>query len=672
MPIAVGETFERYEIESLIGRGGMGEVYRASDTRLRRKVALKVLRADRESADAVARLFREARVAALLAHPNTVAIHDIGEHEGHCYIVMELVSGQPLLAYVGDTRVPAARKLGWLVDVARALSAAHRAGVIHRDVKPSNVMVSDEDVVKVLDFGLAKPLAPVSFRTQAGHVLGTPRYMAPEALAGADVDARSDQYAFGLTAYELLAGKHPGGALTLPSLPKPLHEVAPELSRAVSDVVARTLATSPEDRFATMEDVAVAIEDAIAGRPPRGAAGATAGGPALAREPSEVTHLEQGDAAPEAHAVMAETVRFGSVAVPSVAATTTRAGGAGTEVIANLDEASSARASGGAGSDARDARVLAEANADGAAVAKANAIANAQELIGRSVPPASDSESAVPTASAPPAALQDVIVSPGPMMGPNGTMLDPNAIARASARPPGDRPPERTLMSRERPAQLDGAVAMARTLVAPGSNPRHAGPSSGAPAAPSSSTEIVAPPRQARTKPLSDLDIDTIANAKANAAAMAQLKEAIADADARTKAKEAQDATHPRAGTETETAAGLQNTGRRKFPTVAVVIVVLGLCAFAGAYFGSKELTRRSDAERATPSPSTAASSLGPASQSATAAPLPITNILPLDAPVATSAAGSVTAPAKTPKPTGTPRPRPAPPPSSGLDMKLR
>jgi len=147
VPLAVGETFERYLIESLIGRGGMGEVYRAVDTRLRRKVALKVLRADRGNPDAVARLFREARLAAGLTHPNTVAIHDIGEAEGIPYIVMELVTGAPLLAYVGDARVPAARKLAWLVDVARALSAAHNAGIIHRDVKPSNVMVSDDGAV---------------------------------------------------------------------------------------------------------------------------------------------------------------------------------------------------------------------------------------------------------------------------------------------------------------------------------------------------------------------------------------------------------------------------------------------------------------------------------------------------------------------------------------------
>lgn len=268
----VGDTFERYAIEALIGRGGMGEVYRATDTRLRRKVALKVLRADRGDGDAVARLFREARSAAGLTHPNTVAIHDIGEADGSFYIVMELVVGRPLRAYVGNDDASLACKLGWLVDIARALSAAHRAGVIHRDVKPSNVMISDDGVVKVLDFGLAKPVAPGSFRTAQGQVLGTPRYMAPEQLSGSTVDARSDQYAFGVTAYELLAGQHPGGALAAQPA-RPLDEVASAISGPIARVLARALANAPSDRFESMADVVVALEDAAQGRAVRGLEG---------------------------------------------------------------------------------------------------------------------------------------------------------------------------------------------------------------------------------------------------------------------------------------------------------------------------------------------------------------------------------------------------------------
>jgi len=268
VPIGLGETFERYEIEALIGRGGMGEVYRATDTRLRRKVALKVLRPDKARPDAVARLYREARAAAALTHPNAVALHDVGEGEGVFYIVMELVSGQPLLAYVGDDRVPVAKKITWLADIARALSAAHRAGIIHRDVKPSNVMVSDDGFAKVLDFGLARPLDrdqvdPKSFRTQEGRVLGTLRYMAPEQIVGAEADARSDQYAFALTAYELLAGIHPGGVL-IDEPPKPLAQANPAVPVQVAKVIERAMARKAEERYPSMEEVVHALEEAAA------------------------------------------------------------------------------------------------------------------------------------------------------------------------------------------------------------------------------------------------------------------------------------------------------------------------------------------------------------------------------------------------------------------------
>jgi eukaryotic-like serine/threonine-protein kinase len=265
VPFGPGETFERYAIEALIGRGGMGEVYRAVDTRLRRKVALKVIRPDKDRPDAAARLYREARAAAALTHPNAVAVHDVGEAEGVFYIVMELVVGQPLLAFVGDARIAVPKKVAWLTDVARALGAAHRAGIIHRDVKPSNVMVSEEGFAKVLDFGLARPLGPidpVSFRTQEGRVLGTLRYMAPEQIAGAEADARSDQYAFGLTAYEILAGTHSGGAL-IEAKPKRIDEITKDVSPELASAVERMLARDPSQRFPTMDDVVHALEASI-------------------------------------------------------------------------------------------------------------------------------------------------------------------------------------------------------------------------------------------------------------------------------------------------------------------------------------------------------------------------------------------------------------------------
>ncbi|MDB5220048.1 MAG: Serine/threonine protein kinase [Myxococcaceae bacterium] len=259
--LTVGQTFARYVIEAAIGEGGMGEVYRAFDDKLRRKVALKVLHPDLAVPDAAARLVREARAAAAFAHPNTIAIYDLGEIDGTVFLVMELISGAPLRAYIGDPSVPATKKLRWLVDIARGLGAAHKAGLVHRDVKPANVMVSDDGVVKVLDFGLAKPVEAASLNTDVGLVVGTPRYMAPELFTGIRADARSDQYAFGVTAYELLAGVHPGSPMG--AVPAALDTLVPELGPTVARIIGRTLSRDPADRFASMNEVATALEEQI-------------------------------------------------------------------------------------------------------------------------------------------------------------------------------------------------------------------------------------------------------------------------------------------------------------------------------------------------------------------------------------------------------------------------
>lgn len=269
MPLAPGATFERYAIEALVGRGGMGEVYKAVDTRLHRAVALKVLRSDKDPNDAttsggVQRLLREARAAAAFNHANSVAIYELGEAEGIPYIAMEYVVGSSLRAYVGDRTVSLEVKVGWLVDVARALWAAHKAGLVHRDVKPGNIMVSDEGAVKVLDFGLAKPtkkVDPAAFQTLMGQVLGTPRYMSPEQLEGVPADARSDQFAFGVVAYELLSGAYPGGPLA--GAPQPIHEVDPRVPRVLSRAVLRMMSREPEARFATMEEASAALRECV-------------------------------------------------------------------------------------------------------------------------------------------------------------------------------------------------------------------------------------------------------------------------------------------------------------------------------------------------------------------------------------------------------------------------
>jgi serine/threonine-protein kinase len=283
-----GDTFDRYTIEAPLGQGGMGCVYRAHDTRLGRRVALKVIsdgpRDGQTDADANARLLREARAAAALDHPNAVSIFDVGEYEGTPFIVMELVVGRTLRGAVGDASVPAATCVAELVDVARALAGAHKRGLVHRDVKPENVMVREDGVVKVLDFGIARrqggsidpqgetetPALPTL--TIEGVRLGTPVYMAPEQIRGDVLDGRTDQFAWGVVAYELLAGRLPwrGGGDAMAVMASVLTDRvdrAPldqaKVPRAIQDVVLRTLEKHPEDRFPSMDDVAQALGAAV-------------------------------------------------------------------------------------------------------------------------------------------------------------------------------------------------------------------------------------------------------------------------------------------------------------------------------------------------------------------------------------------------------------------------
>ena len=285
----LGDTVDRYVIEAVIGEGGMGRVYRALDPRLGRRVALKVLlaangneRSERAHADAAARMMREARAAAAFNHPNVVAIHDVGETDGNPFIAMELVSGSTLREFIGNDAVTNEQKLAWLLDVARGLGAAHRAGLVHRDVKPDNVMITTDGVVKILDFGIARrseslvegdaPTAAANLPslTAEGLMIGTPQYMAPEQLQGAPIDGRADQFAWGVMAWELFAGSLPWAASSksgaqlvaaVLSMPvRPLSSVAPSVAHGVSEAVARALSKNRDTRFATMEDLLEALE----------------------------------------------------------------------------------------------------------------------------------------------------------------------------------------------------------------------------------------------------------------------------------------------------------------------------------------------------------------------------------------------------------------------------
>ncbi|HRI68625.1 MAG TPA: protein kinase [Polyangium sp.] len=283
MRFSTGQTIGRYVVESLLGEGGMGEVYRAHDSRLERHVALKVLRNQTEEAGdewnhAVMRMQREAKSVAALSHPNIVAVFDVGEHEGCPYIAMEFVSGTSLRELVG-TDVPLGRRLRILLDVARALEAAHEANIIHRDVKPDNILVRADGTAKVLDFGIArrdshtvehvtkeidargKTLeAEQVMMTAEGAIVGTPAYMAPEQLRGETIDARADQFAWGVVAYELLAGRHPfhaekGGVTLLASILGDNPEPMTGVPDGVAAIILRALEKQPEDRWASMHEV---------------------------------------------------------------------------------------------------------------------------------------------------------------------------------------------------------------------------------------------------------------------------------------------------------------------------------------------------------------------------------------------------------------------------------
>jgi len=276
-----GDRLGLYEIGGFIGAGGMGEVYRARDPRLERDVALKVLPAE-TMADPTARtrLLREARLASKLNHPNVCTIHEVGEAEGQAYIAMELVEGRSLAALLaqGGLSAEELHKLGQ--QLADALAHAHERGVVHRDLKSGNVLITPEGRVKVLDFGLAKRLAEGDLAeattlaqaslTQAGAIVGTLAYMAPEQLLGKPADARSDVWALGVVLYEMAAGRRPFGGDTgfelssaiLGQPPAPLPATVPA---PLAAVIARCLAKEPSQRYQRGGEVRAALEAVASG-----------------------------------------------------------------------------------------------------------------------------------------------------------------------------------------------------------------------------------------------------------------------------------------------------------------------------------------------------------------------------------------------------------------------
>jgi len=268
-----GESLGPYQIVGLLGSGGMGQVYKAFDARLRRAVAIKV--ADEQFTE---RFNREVRAVAALNHPNICTLHDVGPN----YLVMELIEGESLRAWL-RRGLTVERSLGVARQVVEALSAVHRTGVIHRDLKPENVMVRVDGYVKVLDFGLAKWVPPVLQQplestatiglSQPGQILGTVGYMSPEQIRGEEVDQRSDLFAFGILLYEMLTGRHPWPRPSSveilhailhddpPPMDMSLVEVGPPAS-VLEHIVRKCVAKQAGQRFQTMDDVRAALEGA--------------------------------------------------------------------------------------------------------------------------------------------------------------------------------------------------------------------------------------------------------------------------------------------------------------------------------------------------------------------------------------------------------------------------
>ena len=270
MSIAPGSRLGPYEITSQIGAGGMGQVFRARDTRLGRAVAIKVL--PEEFAADAARLQRfeqEARAASALNHPNIITVYDVGSVDHISYLAMELVEGKSLRELIDHGALPVRRTLDLAVQIADGLAKAHDAGIIHRDLKPENIMISADGYVKILDFGLAKliPLAGDDGRTAvkrdstAGTLLGTAGYMSPEQASGEKVDFRSDQFSFGTILYEMASGMRPfRRATAAETLTAIIREEAERLDPSVPAplrwIIERCLAKDPDARYASTKDLA--------------------------------------------------------------------------------------------------------------------------------------------------------------------------------------------------------------------------------------------------------------------------------------------------------------------------------------------------------------------------------------------------------------------------------
>ena len=270
MKLQAGEQLGPYQVLALIGAGGMGEVYRARDSRIGRDVAVKVLPCSATS-DLMRRFEQEARAAGMLNHPNVLTVYDVGSHEGSPFIVSELLEGTSLRAQL-LTRLPLRKAIEYAQQIARGLAAAHDKGIVHRDLKPENIFILDDGRVKLLDFGLVKLLRPEVTQdsetqqlvTDAGTVLGTAGYMSPEQVRGEPADHRSDIFSQGVVMFEMLTGLQPFRRETaVETMNAILHDdvlVPSEVPNGVARITQRMLEKNPGDRFQSVKDLAFALE----------------------------------------------------------------------------------------------------------------------------------------------------------------------------------------------------------------------------------------------------------------------------------------------------------------------------------------------------------------------------------------------------------------------------
>jgi serine/threonine protein kinase len=310
--LAVNSNVSHYRIVAKIGAGGMGEVYRAHDSRLDREVAIKMLPVDvAGDEDRLRRFEQEAKATSALNHPNILTVYDIGEHDGVPFIVSELLQGEELRDRLNEGPVPVRKTLDYAQQIVSGLAAAHERGVTHRDLKPENLFVTKDDRVKILDFGLAKLReAPTNIHgsedatrralTDPGVVMGTVGYMSPEQVRGHAADPRSDIFSFGVMLYEMLTGRRAfGGESVVETMHSILKDDVPEIDDtsgirippALDKLMRRCLEKKPEHRFHSAHDLGFAL-DAVASPTSSSGSGLTVAASTLRDDTRVLTGLD--------------------------------------------------------------------------------------------------------------------------------------------------------------------------------------------------------------------------------------------------------------------------------------------------------------------------------------------------------------------------------------------